>query len=99
MNDDILIGIVLLAIAVGLIFIGRPNKAGVHRASCSSTQHWFSFRPSSLCSLQALSSDAGAGGGRKKRHLNITKRSPAEVSETMTPDAIASMQQIYRIPT
>lgn len=30
MNDDILIGIVLLAIAVGLIFIGRPNKAGVH---------------------------------------------------------------------
>jgi hypothetical protein len=30
MNDDVLIGIVLLAIAVGLIFIGRPNKAGVH---------------------------------------------------------------------
>lgn len=30
MNDDILIGIVLLAIAVGLIFTGRPNKAGVH---------------------------------------------------------------------
>ena len=29
MNADILIGIVLLAIAVGLIFIGLPNKAGV----------------------------------------------------------------------
>lgn len=97
MNDDILIGIVLLAIAVGLIFIGRPNKAGVHPRFLQFDQH--SFRPSSLCSLQALSSDAGAGGGRKKRHLNITKRSPAEVSETMTPDAIASMQQIYRIPT
>jgi hypothetical protein len=31
MNEDILIGVVFLAIAVGLIFIGRPNKAGVHR--------------------------------------------------------------------
>ena len=30
MNEDILIGVVLLAIAAGLIFIGRPNKAGVH---------------------------------------------------------------------
>jgi hypothetical protein len=30
MNDDILIGFVLLAVAAGLIFIGRPNKAGVH---------------------------------------------------------------------
>lgn len=29
MNDDILIGIVLLAIGGGLIFIGLPNKAGV----------------------------------------------------------------------
>ena len=29
MNDDILIGVVLLAVAIGLIFIGRPSKAGV----------------------------------------------------------------------
>ncbi|MFZ0624135.1 MAG: hypothetical protein WAM76_19315 [Pseudolabrys sp.] len=29
MNNDILIGVVLLAIAGGLIFIGLPNKAGV----------------------------------------------------------------------
>jgi len=29
MNEDILIGVVLLAIAGGLIFIGLPNKAGV----------------------------------------------------------------------
>lgn len=29
MNDDVVIGIVLLAIAGGLIFIGLPNKAGV----------------------------------------------------------------------
>ncbi len=28
MTDDLLIGGVLLAIAVGLVFIGRPNKAG-----------------------------------------------------------------------
>jgi hypothetical protein len=30
MNEDILIGVVLLTIAAGLIFIGRPNRAGVH---------------------------------------------------------------------
>ena len=30
MNEDIVIGVVLLAIAIGLIFIGRPNRAGVH---------------------------------------------------------------------
>jgi len=30
MNKDILIGVVLLAVAVGLVFIGRPNRAGVH---------------------------------------------------------------------
>ena len=29
MNNS-LVGIVLLAIGTGLIFIGRPNKAGVH---------------------------------------------------------------------
>ena len=29
MNDS-LVGIVLLAIGIGLLFIGRPNKAGVH---------------------------------------------------------------------
>jgi hypothetical protein len=29
MNEDILIGVVLLAIAAGLIFIGLPNRAGV----------------------------------------------------------------------
>ena len=29
MNSDILIGLVLLAIAGGLIFIGLPNRAGV----------------------------------------------------------------------
>ena len=29
MNKDILIGVVLLAIAAGLIFIGLPNRAGV----------------------------------------------------------------------
>ena len=29
MNEDILIGLVLLAIAGGLLFIGLPNKAGV----------------------------------------------------------------------
>jgi hypothetical protein len=29
MNEDILIGIVLLAIGGGLIFIGLPSKAGV----------------------------------------------------------------------
>lgn len=29
MNKDILIGVVLLAIAGGLIFVGLPNKAGL----------------------------------------------------------------------
>lgn len=29
MNDS-LVGIVLLAIGIGLVFIGRPHKAGVH---------------------------------------------------------------------
>ena len=29
MNEDILIGVVLLAIAGGLLFIGLPNRAGV----------------------------------------------------------------------
>ena len=29
MNKDILIGVVLLAIAGGLLFIGLPNRAGV----------------------------------------------------------------------
>lgn len=29
MNSDILIGLVLLVIAGGLLFIGLPNKAGV----------------------------------------------------------------------
>jgi hypothetical protein len=28
MNEDILIGVVLLAIAGGLLFIGLPNRAG-----------------------------------------------------------------------
>jgi len=30
MGEDILIGVALLAIAAGLIFIGRPDRAGVH---------------------------------------------------------------------
>ena len=44
MNEDILIGVVLLAIAGGLIFIGLPNKAGVASASCSSMHQWFYSR-------------------------------------------------------
>ena len=53
MNSDILIGIAMLVIGGGLMFIGLPNRAGVSPRFLRFEYHWYSIRPWFSCSSQA----------------------------------------------